>query len=191
MKRLLTAVIFIISIHSASAQTYVTDSSRGFDKSRLMFGGALGFTFGDYTFVNVSPMIGYRFSSMFAAGVNINAQIASERYRDNLGEIVERSNLSIFGGGVFTRFYPIEQLFLHAQPEYNRISIKRTTYYDGAREVTKDNYYAPSLLLGGGYAQPISGNSAITFMVLYDVLQDRNSPYRNRPVFSGGVNIGL
>lgn len=190
MKRLLIAVILIISVHAASAQTYVTDSSRGFDKSRLMVGGALGFSFGDYTFVNVSPLIGYRFSQMFAAGININAQYASQRFRDNAGETVERNNYSIFGGGIFARFYPFEQFFLHAQPEYNRISMKSTTYY-GERIVTKDNYYAPSLLLGGGYAQPIGGNSAITFMILYDVLQDRNSPYMNRPIFSGGVNIGL
>lgn len=190
MKRSILIVILIVSALTASAQGYVTDSSRGFDKSRLMFGGALGFSIGDYTFVNVSPLIGYRFSPMFAAGVNINAQYAAQKFRDFNGDIVERSNYSIFGGGVFARFYPFQQFFLHAQPEYNRISVKSTTYY-GERIVTKDNYYAPSLLLGGGYAQPIGGNSALTIMILYDVLQDSNSPYMNRPIFSGGVNIGL
>lgn len=190
MQRLLLAVILLFSVHAASAQGYVTDSSRGFDKSRLMVGGALGFSFGDYTFVNVSPLIGYRFSPMFAAGININAQYAAQRFRNNIGETIERNNYSIFGGGVFARFYPIDQFFIHAQPEYNRIAVKRTTY-DGERVVEKDSYFAPSLLLGGGYAQPIGGNSAITFMILYDVLQDRNSPYMNRPIFSGGVNLGL
>lgn len=190
MKRLIVAVLLMMGAYTASAQGYVTDSSRGVDKSRLMFGGSLGFSFGTYTFVNVSPLIGYRFSQMFAAGININAQIASEKLKVN-DEVVERNNYTVFGGGVFARFYPFEQFFIHAQPEYNRIGYKQTIYDTDPWQRKTASYLAPSLLLGGGYAQPIGNNSAFTISVLYDVLQDANSPYRNRAIISTGVNLGF
>lgn len=191
MKRMIFAVMLLVSAQAASAQYYQTDSAKGFDPSRLMIGGSVGFSFGDYTFVNISPLIGYRLSPMFAAGININAQYASQKLNDNTGFTYERNNYTMFGGGVFARFYPFQQFFLHAQPEYNSITMKRSEYDFDPVKRTKDTYGAPSLLLGGGYAQPIGGNAAFTFMILYDVLQDRNSPYMNRPVFSGGINIGL
>lgn len=191
MKRMIFAVMLLVSAQAASAQYYTTDSAKGFDPSRLLIGGSLGFSFGDYTFVNISPLIGYRLSPKFAAGININAQYASQRLKDNTGFTYERNNYSMFGGGIFGRFYPFEQFFLHAQPEYNSITMKRSEYdYDPVVR-SKRTYGAPSLLLGGGYAQPIGGNSALTIMVLYDVLQDKNSPYMNRPIFSGGINVGL
>ena len=191
MKRMIFAVMLLVSAQAASAQYYQTDSTKGFDPSRLLVGGSVGFSFGDYTFVNISPLIGYRLSPKFAAGININAQYASQRLRDIDGFTYERNNYRMFGGGVFARFYPIPQFFLHAQPEYNSISLKRSEYdYDPVRR-TSDRYGAPSLLLGGGYAQPIGANSAFTFMILYDVLQDKNSPYMNRPIFSGGINVGF
>lgn len=154
-----------------------------------MVGGALGVAFGDYTFVNISPMIGYRFTPKIAAGVNVNAQYSAGKTFDYNGDVLSRNNYTMFGGGLWGRVYPFEQFFIHAQPEYNFITAK-TTLYD-PREEFKDRYGAPSLLLGGGYSQPVGGNSAITLMILYDVLQDKNTPYLNRPIISGGVNIGL
>ncbi|MGX5820429.1 hypothetical protein ACWKWU_19695 [Chitinophaga lutea] len=189
MKRILLAVLFVTVSLAASAQGYKTDTARGFDPSRVMIGGALGLAFGDYTFVNISPMIGYRFTPMIAAGVNINAQYSSGKSYDMYNSVVSRNNYTMFGGGLWGRFYPIEQLFLHAQPEYNFISSKYKFY--NPDETIKDNYGAPSLLLGGGYSMPVGGRSAITLMILYDVIQDDRTPYLNRPIFSGGVNIGL
>jgi hypothetical protein len=126
MKRMIFAVMLLVSAQAASAQYYETDSAKGFDPSRVMIGGSVGFSFGDYTFVNISPLIGYRFSPKFAAGVNINAQYASQRLKDNTGFTYERNNYSMIGAGVFGRFYPFEQFFLHAQPEYNSITMKRS-----------------------------------------------------------------
>lgn len=199
MKRIFFAVIFLAMAQQAAFAQQTDDSPRtyeepqkGFNPRNVMVGGALGLSFGNYTFVNVSPMIGYRFSRMFAAGVNINAQYSSGKdYIFGTNDIASRNKYTMFGGGLWGRFYPIEQFFIHAQPEYNAISAKISDYTVNPRREYKDRYGAPSLLLGGGYAQPIGGNSAVTFMVLYDVLQDKNTPYLNRPIFSGGVNIGL
>lgn len=187
MKRIGLIAVLLISIQAAFAQSpYRVDTARGFDPSKLMAGGNFGFAFGDYSLLNVSPMIGYRFSPKFAGGVNINAQFTWENYR-GLGY---KDNSSVLGGGLWGRYYPLSMLFVHAQPEYNSISLKRK-YNDDPPYTVKDRFGAPSLLLGGGYAQPIGGNSAMVIMLLYDVLQDQNSPYRNRPVFSIGGNFGF
>ncbi|WP_119078635.1 hypothetical protein [Chitinophaga alhagiae] len=201
MKRIFLAVIFLALGQAVFAQSREEEEEeeagpprqeqeKGFNPRNLMVGGALGMAFGDYTFVNVSPMIGYRFSRLFAAGVNVNAQYSSGKSYGYDNAVLSRNKYTMFGGGLWGRFYPLDMLFIHAQPEYNFISAKITEYEPDRREY-KDRYGAPSLLLGGGYSQPVGGNSAVTIMVLYDVLQDKNTPYLNRPIISGGVNIGL
>lgn len=189
MKRICLFAVLLFSVNVALAQSpYRVDTARGFDPSKLMIGGNFGFAFGDYSLVNVSPLVGYRFSPKFAAGVSINAQFTWEKYYSNGYRV--KDNSTILGGGIWGRYYPLEMLFLHAQPEYNSISLKTQLYTD-PRQNFKERYSAPSLLLGGGYAQPIGGSSALVIMLLYDVLQDENSPYRNRPVFSIGGNFGF
>jgi hypothetical protein len=192
-KRLLLCLGLLLGIQLAHAQYFKTDTAtrRGFDPSRLMIGGSLGLIFGDYTNVNISPMIGYRFSNMVAAGININAQYGSQRWRDFATDrTTQRDQYTVFGGGLWGRFYPLEMLFIHAQPEYNFVSLK-STFYTDPKETIKDNYGVPSLLLGGGYSQPVGGNSAFYIMILYDVLQDDRSPYQNRPLFRAGMNVGF
>lgn len=194
MKRLLLCLLLLGGIQLAHAQYYKTDTSsrKGFDPSRMMIGGSLGLVFGDYTNINISPLVGYRFSDMFAAGVNINAQYAAEKSRDWNGETLQRYQYTVFGGGVWGRFYPLEMLFLHAQPEYNHVSEKLTDYTYDPKQTFKSSYGVSSLLLGGGYSQPLgSGYSAFYIMILYDVLQDARSPYQNRPQITMGFNVGL
>ncbi len=192
MKRLLLCLLLLGGIQLAHAQYYKTDtaSRKGLDPSRLMIGGSLGLVFGDYTNINISPLIGYRFSDMFAAGININAQYASEKDRFVNGDI--KYQYTVFGGGVWGRFYPLDMIFLHAQPEYNHISEKLTDETFNPKQVIKTSYGVSSLLLGGGYSQPIGeGYSSFYIMVLYDVLQNTRSPYQNRPQVQVGFNVGL
>ncbi|WP_298732066.1 hypothetical protein [uncultured Chitinophaga sp.] len=193
MKRLLLCLLLLGGIRLAHAQYYKTDTSSrsGFDPSRMMIGGSLGLVFGDYTNINVSPLIGYRFSDLFAAGVNLNAQYASEK-EEYGGRTAYRYQYTVFGGGVWGRIYPLEMLFLHAQPEYNHVSEKYTDYTVDPKLTSKTSYGVSSLLLGGGYSQPLgSGYSAFYIMVLYDVLQNVRSPYQNRPQITAGFNVGL
>lgn len=191
MKRLLFCLFLLGSVQLTQAQYYKTDTvtKRGFDASRLMIGGSIGLAFGDYTNVDVSPLVGYRFSQLFAAGVAINAQYGSQRFRDYYGDTQSRNQYTIFGGGLWGRVYPWDFLFLHVQPEYNNITVK-TTVYD-PKETYKDRYGVPSLLVGGGYTQPISDKAAINVMALYDVLQDNNSPYSSGLILRVGATVGF
>ena len=54
------------------AQEYINDNAadsikvsrdKKFDMSKVYAGGGLGFQFGNYTFIDISPVFGYRFTS--------------------------------------------------------------------------------------------------------------------------------
>jgi hypothetical protein len=168
-----------------------TTAHKGFDPQKLFIGGNLGLSFGDITYLNLSPTIGYRFSSLLAAGIQINAQYESVRYTDQYNRLYKKERYGVLGAGIFGRVYPITQLFVHVQPEMNFI-IGKVRYYDGSTAEQKYHDRVPSFLAGGGYEQPVGrGNSAFTIMVLYDVLQRDDSPYGNKPIFRAGVNLGL
>jgi hypothetical protein len=193
MKRLLLCFLLLIAVQLVHAQYYKTDttSKKGFDASRLIIGGSLGLAFGDYTNINVSPLVGYRISQLFAAGLAINAQYGSERFRDYYGNTGQRNQYSIFGGGVWGRVYPLDFLFIHIQPEINHVSLKSTYYDTDPKTIVKDSYSVSSLLMGGGYSQPIGGRAAFSIMALYDVLQDSRSPYQNGLILRVGASLGL
>jgi hypothetical protein len=50
------------------------EKEKGFQKDRLFVGGNFGLSFGNYTFINVSPQLGYRFNRFLAAGAGVNLQ---------------------------------------------------------------------------------------------------------------------
>ncbi|MBO9730553.1 MAG: hypothetical protein J7623_18065 [Chitinophaga sp.] len=193
MKHLLVCFFFLATVQIAHAQYYKTDTltHKGFDRSKLILGGSVGLVFGDYTNVDVSPMVGYRFSEYIAAGVNVNAQYGQFTSRYN-GNITQRDKYTIFGGGVWGRVYPLPMLFVHIQPEYNFISQNSTVYNTNDQKQTfKSNYGVPSLLVGAGYTQGVGGRVGIGISILYDVIQDNRSPYNNGLIYRAGVGLGF
>lgn len=164
-------------------------SARGLDPTRLFVGGNLGLSFGTLTYINVSPLIGYRFSELFAAGVQVNTQYESAKYYDGSNRVIRKDRYTMLGAGIFARVYPIPQLFVHIQPEENFLMGKRM-FYDGTPDA-KYHTHVTSMLAGLGYAAPMGATSEFTIMVLYDILQGPDSPYGNQPIFRAGVNLGL
>ena len=61
----------------------------------------------------------------------------------------------------------------------------------GAIENAKVKWNAPSVLVGIGYRQPITDNSSLYIMGMYDVLQHEYSPYRGGIFPRIGFNIGF
>lgn len=168
---------------------------KGFDRSRLFAGGNFGLSFGDYTFINISPQVGYRFTNMFAAGIGINGQYTQYRVRYG-SQTVSRSNYGVAGMNIFGRFYPIQQAFIQAQPEMNYI-------WGSVKDYSSDSKYSlngkimPSFLLGAGGILPMGNVGGLIVMVQYDLLNktgygsDPSTPYGNRPFVSIGFNFGL
>lgn len=186
------AMMIITGAQSALAQddpdNGATPEKRGFDKSKLFFGGNFGLGFGTNTFVNVSPQVGYRFNDYFAAGVGVNFNYYSYKtyYSDGSDS---RTSAGYTGFNIFGRVYPIRFILLQAQPELN-YSWGSIKYSNGNLNEKLPGQFVPSLLLGGGAAIPTGGrNGALLLMIQYDLVQDQRSPYGNRPFFSLGYNF--
>jgi len=61
--------------------------------------------------------------------------------------------------------------------------------FDFVKQTAKRN--VPCLLLGVGLRQPISDRVSLILLGMYDVLQDKYSPYKNTLVIRFGVAVGF
>lgn len=182
MKYCLALIVAFLFSTTAFCQDEQTEEPKsGFKKENLFFGGNLGLLFGNYTFVNVSPQVGYHLNKSFDVGLGPNFQYVSQKYFYGNGEDYAKQSLLVYGGNIFARFYPIKQGFIQVQPEYNWISGKYKYYNTSAGSDYKYKTSAPSLLLGVG-----ANLNGLLISVLYDVVQDPNSPYSNKPFINFG-----
>ncbi|HTS44968.1 MAG TPA: hypothetical protein VMH01_11270 [Puia sp.] len=190
MKKIfLFLALCVIIAGAASAQDQ--SGQKGFDKSKLFIGGAFGLAFGSYsTAINISPQVGYRFSPLFAAGAGVNYAYYNYKYYTYSNTLYEKDIYSYAGMNIFGRLYPIPFLFIQAQPEVNYIWGKQQ-YYNPDGEYKIPSQFVPSLLLGGGAAIPTGRNGAVTFSILYDVVQNSLSPYYHQPLYAFGFAFGF
>ena len=161
----------------------------GFDKNKLFVGGNFGLSFGDFTLINVSPQVGYRFNNVLAAGAGINGIYSSTKSRYIGGQTASRENYGVVGLNIFGRVYPIPYAFIQLQPEAN-YTWGKLKYYDGRPGGTLEGKIVPSLLAGAGAAIP-AGPGAFIIMAQYDVLQNNRTPYGEKVFVSFGYNFGL
>lgn len=206
MKKILV-VFLLLAGFCADAQEVYTSSGRpvgdkrrnqkqdkGFDPDNLIFGGGLMLQFGDVTNVSLSPVIGYRFSDKFAAGIGIGYTY----YRiKNFFEVQNPTTLQYefrhfkahsLSTSLWARYLIFDNVFIQVQPEYNMAWYKNYTFY--GKEL-KESQAVPSILVGAGMRFPISDRASMVGMLMYDVLQDPLSPYRNTVVPLFGFNIGF
>lgn len=155
-------------------------------QKRLYIGGGLGFGLSSFsTYLMLAPVVGYRLSPSF----DIGTRLTYTYYRYNDSPLKFSTNN--YGLGAFARYYLFffNNLFLHA--EYEALSYEyndpgRASYYD----VVMIREWVSSLLLGGGYRQWIGQNAFVGITVLWNILDDINSPYPN-PIFRIGVGVGI
>lgn len=143
---------------------------------KVFWGGNFGLQFGTSTFIDVSPLVGYRITEKVSAGVGATYQYF--HYRDRFYDL----ETNVFGGRVFGRYQFTDYLFGHAEYEY--LNLEAFDFYPSRRvDVT-------SILAGGGYMQRFGNNSAMVAMILYNFTESLYTPYNN-PIIRIGVNIGL
>ena len=78
--------------------------------------GSCGMSFGDYTSIDVSPQIGYRWNEFFSAGGggSYNYHHSSNRY-----------DMNYLGINVFGRVNPVRYIALQIQPELKEVGENR------------------------------------------------------------------
>ncbi len=143
-------------------------------KSKIYTGGNVGLQFGTVTFVNLSPIIGYKITDdLSVAAGPIYYYLQYNRGAYSLP-------FSAFGARVFARYFVYNDIFLQA--EYETLN--------GKWDYGKQRFFVPSFFAGVGYRQRLNSNISLNFLVMWNFLQSTYSPYQN-PVIRGGINIGL
>ncbi len=154
-------------------------ANKKFSIDRIFIGGDIGLQFGTNTFIQIAPLIGYHITDEFSAGITtkyIYYSIKDTYYNKSY-------STNIYGGGIFTRYNILDDVFLHAEYEGLSMEVPYTPYQNRRRIVS-------GLFVGGGYRQWFGQNSSLNLMLLYNVIEDKYSPYQN-PIIRIGFDIGL
>ncbi|MBT8378677.1 MAG: hypothetical protein KJN64_05575 [Ignavibacteria bacterium] len=155
-------------------------------QSKVYYGGNVGFRFwNNYFYLGVFPLVGYKVTPKFSVGGKIGyAYISDSRYNPSF-------NSSNYGGSIFTRYRIIPQIYVHA--EYMYFSYERITSLNvSGNSYNTDRFWVPFLLLGGGFSQMVGPNVWVFAEVLFDVINDPNSPYKSGdPFVSFGAGVGF
>jgi len=148
-------------------------------KDKLYWGGYVNLSFGSYTRIGIEPMIGYKIIPRLSVGAKIRYDyIQDKRYS-------ETYTTSGYGASLFTRLRVIRGLYAHA--EYSGYNYE---LYNGLDE--SDRQWVPFLFLGAGYNLKVGKRSSVIAQVMWDVLQNENTPYgRYEPFYSVGIGVGL
>lgn len=182
-------LIATFSSYNLVAQEDEEEKKGGFKKENIFIGTALNLGFSSGVFqLGANPEIGYSVTKWLDAGISTNFNYTSYRFTGYSDRVFN------YGAGSFVRIWPVKFMFLSALPEYNFITITRK-YTSGTPSV-KEKFNAGSLLLGAGYGNRVVGQSYSYFAIMFDALNNTNSPYRdaeNRalPIFRAGFAIYL
>lgn len=198
MRSIILFVLFISFQQLAMAQkpdsySLETDEpikeKKKFDPSKLVFGGNLGASFGNFTFINISPQVGYMFSPLLTAGAGINYVHSSFKTQDFNGNDLYKENFSYAGINLFGRFFPTNFLFVSLQPEVN-YSWGKVTFENDQPDIKQPTEWIPTLLAGAGVMMGGSGGrGGVMLSLQYDLAQNPRSPYGTRPFVSMGINF--
>ena len=145
------------------------------------FGGGVGLGFGDVTYVELSPLVGYQVNERVSVGGSL-----TYRYRDD-----ERFSPSIstsdYGSSLFARYAVAGPFFIQAEYEYLNYEIVRLDNSSERRD-------ANSVFAGGGISKPVSPNVSLFATALYNLTYssyDDPAPYDSPWVIRLGVSAGF
>jgi len=150
---------------------------------RIVFGADIGLSFGSITYIKLAPDVGYRFTNRLTMG--LGPIYIYERYKHYNWET------SIYGGKLFASFtvyngsqkenrFGIGDLMFHVENE-----IVNVEKFDDLERIWIDN-----VLVGAGLYQPLGGRVGVSIFILWDITQNRYSPYYlNNPIFKFSFNF--
>ena len=174
----------------------------GFDKHKLFAGGSINLGYGGGTVstfaIGALPEIGYTFKQWLDIGFAFNINYYSSTEYDDpnnvyfngmyVNDIVGEKATS-YGAGIFARVHPFEQFFFQVQPEFDMYKIKLTER--GVSQTSSPSF--TSILAGIGWGQRIVGESSFFTLLMFDLGNEKNTPYKDSqgnviPVLRAGLN---
>ncbi|MBA2610697.1 MAG: hypothetical protein H0U95_01910 [Bacteroidetes bacterium] len=146
---------------------------------RFTFGSNVQASFGTYTYIYLSPTIGYIPFKNFNFGVGFIYNYISVNYK-SYGHVSQ----SIYGAHSYARYFVTQSFFVQGQ-------------YDHLLQPNIYNYYNPKekiwvdyTLIGGGYRQSLGKNAALLTSIMFNLTPNNLSFYPN-PTFQVGFVAGF
>ncbi|HUH73305.1 MAG TPA: hypothetical protein VLZ75_02755 [Chitinophagales bacterium] len=147
--------------NSDVAKSVSKKEDKKWDWSQFRVGGNLGLSFGSYTYVEVSPTVGYWIIPE-KLQIGVSTKFIYQSFKYNNGD---KYKSFVYGGGVFADYVIWRGLFAHGEFEL----INKDSYFSNKR------VNVPSLLLGGGYIQTMGNAGHFYIAALFDVLDSDES----------------
>ncbi len=141
---------------------------------RLFWGGTVGAWIGNPTFIDASPLIGYKVTERFSVGVGAIYNYYSYRYNNY------KYSVNFYGGRVMARYFVLENVYLQAG--YDRINRDNPYSYKPNARIWIEN-----ILVGGGLRYPVSDNIYCAASGLWNLNDTPLSPYPNPIIQIGFV----
>ena len=183
MIRYFFLLLFLIFLNCVSSQN--NEKNRDLSdltfKERLFTGGNFGIQFGTITYIEIAPILGYRITNNFVAGVGATYIYFSDKTYQ------PKYTTDIYGGSIFGRYFVFENVFAHA--ELSALNYEAVSPFQNNSYV-KERVWTNGVFLGGGYRQMLGDFSSVNIMILWNFNEEVNSPYQN-PIIRMGFDIGL
>ncbi len=179
MKFIYSLLLTFFIASSSFAQSYTEVNEESSFKDRIYVGGGLGLQFGTYTYIDVSPRVGYKINTRLSAGVG-----GTYRYIKRNDNIYNYETNS-YGYNVFAIHTIGNQLFVQAEFE----NLNFEYFYSNGE---KRREWVPGTFLGGGLFQPMGRNAGVSVTALYNFSYDEvRSPYSSPFIFRVGISAGF
>jgi hypothetical protein len=192
MKNIICVVFMVVSFISANAQMEKTEVSKVFSKENAFVSGSATlnvFNAGKTALlIGVNPMFGYYVKEWLDVAAVLNLQYNSFELDPIALQNGRQKKSTLIGLGASSRVYPVKFLYLQVQPELNTIFAKETPIFSGSGTAVTTKYtnIVPSLLVGAGMKRGFTtGKTFAWASILFDVLANANSPYRNISITQG------
>ena len=190
MKRLIGILVLVFSIscsiHAQTDSVYYGDrpvktreaQKNNKWKEKLTYGGNFQTLFGTYTYIYLSPTIGYTPVKNLNVGLGVIYNYSKWDY----GRYGRAYPQTVFGGHSYVRYNVLPNFFVQAQ-------------YDKLRQSDRYNLNNPNkkvwvdYLLGGiGFSQPIAQKFALNTSLMYNFTPNRLSIYPIPLIFQIGFS---
>jgi hypothetical protein len=179
IRHLFFFLFFLILVQAVNAQPETREGKKGFDWSRFFLGGNLGnIRFGDITSIEISPSVGYRITKSFSAGIGGTYQFYNDR--------IYHFKTDIWGYRVFLSHTIYKNFF--AYTEFEALSLESRVFDITGLYANQERFWLNSYFIGAGYRTEITKRSSAFIVVLYNLNETANSPYRN-PEIRFGINF--
>ncbi len=144
-------------------------------KEKVTYGGNFQLQFGTFTFIYLSPTIGYIPAKNFNVGVGIIYNYISLDYGAPYGKYTQ----SIYGTHTYARYFVTDGVFVQGQ--YDRLLQPMVYGYKPDAKTWVDY-----VLVGGGFRQPIGDKAALSTSIMYNLTPSNISIYPSRLIIQFG-----